>query len=82
MQHQIIPVLVKMDQHYTHFNKRELSRSLEEINTMCTKSKDNYCCHQPPLFKIDLDHVVPDELHLLLCVTDFFFTQNLVMGMY
>ena len=52
-----------MDQHYAYFNKPELSRSLEEMNTMCTKSKDNYC-HQPPLFKIDLDHVVPDELHL------------------
>ena len=68
----------KMDQHYTYFNKPQMSRSLEEMHAMCTKSKENYCCHQPPLFNIDLDHVVPDELHLLLRVTDIL-TGNLVL---
>ena len=68
----------KMDQHYTHFNKSQMSRSLEEMHVMCTKSKENYCCHQPPLSNIDLDHVVPDELHLLLRVTDIL-TGNLVL---
>ena len=68
----------KVDQHYSHFNQPEMSRSLEEMHAMSTKSKDNYCCHHPPLFNIDLDHVVQDELHLLLRVTDIL-TENLVL---
>ena len=68
----------KVDQHYSHFNQPEMSRSLEEMHAMSTKSKDNYCCQHPPLFNIDLNHVVPDELHLLLRVTDIL-TENLVL---
>ncbi|CAB4022409.1 Hypothetical predicted protein [Paramuricea clavata] len=65
-----------MDEHYTYFNKPQMLRLLEEMHVMCTKSKENYSCYQPPLFNIDLDHVVPDEL--LLCVTDIL-TGNLVL---
>lgn len=67
----------KMDCHYNHFNTPPLSRSLNEIREMCQKSKDNYCCDQPPLFNIGLDHIVVDELHLLLRVKDILL-ENIV----
>ena len=44
-------------------------RTLKEIREMPTKSKDNYCCDKQPLLKIPLDHIVVDELHLMLHVT-------------
>ena len=33
-------------------------------------TKDNYCCVRQPLVEIDLDHVIVDELHLMLRVVD------------
>jgi hypothetical protein len=48
-------------------------RTLEDIENLCSKKSDNYGCINPPLIstiKIDLDHVVPNELHLLLRITD------------
>ena len=45
-------------------------RTLEEIREMPTTCKDNYCCDKEPLLKIPLDHIVVDELHLMLHVTD------------
>ena len=41
------------------------------------KSKENYCCHNQPLLNIPLDHIVVDELHLMLHVTDIL-VENLV----
>ncbi len=67
----------KMDQHYSYYNEPTLSRSLEEIMAMSKKSTDNFCCQHQPLLNIELDHVVPDELHLLLRVTDIL-TENLI----
>ncbi|XP_065887713.1 uncharacterized protein [Dysidea avara] len=32
--------------------------------------KKQYCCKRLPLLQIELDHVIPDELHLLLRITD------------
>ena len=55
-----------------------LSRSLQEIQDMCKRSKENFCCDKQPFFNIGLDHIVPDELHLLLRVTDIL-TENLVL---
>ena len=54
-----------------------LSRSLNEIREMSTKSKDNYCCDRKPLFSFELDHIVVDELHLMLRVTDIL-TENII----
>ncbi|CAB3998260.1 Hypothetical predicted protein [Paramuricea clavata] len=53
---------------FYHQNKQK--RTLEDIEKLCSKKSDNYGCINPPLIKIDLDHVVPDELHLLLRITD------------
>jgi hypothetical protein len=44
---------------------------------MSTKSQDNYCCNLYPLLDIELDHVIVDELHFLLRITDVL-TSNLV----
>lgn len=43
---------------------------------MCTKSKDNYCCNRKSLLIIEIDHIVVDEPHLMLRVTDIL-TDNL-----
>ena len=32
--------------------------------------KGNFCNEQTPLINIVLDHVIPDELHMMLRVTD------------
>lgn len=34
------------------------------------KNKDNFCCEHEPLLNIETDHVMLDELHLLLRVVD------------
>ncbi|XP_028417141.1 uncharacterized protein LOC114541415 [Dendronephthya gigantea] len=67
----------RMDQHYSYFNTNPLSRSLEEIQELCEKSTNNFCCAKKPLLNIDLNHTIIDELHLLLRVTDVLL-ENLV----
>jgi hypothetical protein len=47
---------------------------------MCQKKTDNYCCCSEPLLDIDLDHVIVDELHLMLRVTDVMI-ENLIREM-
>lgn len=47
-----------------------LKRTLETIKKQCKCNKSNFGCSNPPLINISLDHVVADELHLLLRVTD------------
>ena len=68
----------KMDLHYTYYNELPLSRSLQEIQDMCKRSNDNFCCDKQALFNIGLDHIVPDELHLLLRLIDIL-TENVML---
>lgn len=42
--------------------------------------KNDYSCCNEPLLNIELDHVVVDELHLMLRVTDVM-TKNIVLEM-
>ena len=65
---------------YTSYNSTPLCRSLQEIKEMCQKKTDNYCCFSEPLLDISLDHVVIDELHLMLRVTDVM-VENLIIEM-
>ena len=58
-----------------YYNTGELSRSIQEPNEYHAKNK--FCCFQPPLFSIDLDHVILDELHLMLRISDRL-TENLI----
>ena len=37
---------------------------------MSKKSRENYCCDKQPILNIPLDHIVVDELHLILRITD------------
>ncbi|XP_022808035.1 uncharacterized protein LOC111345047 [Stylophora pistillata] len=53
------------------YDKDPIRRTLQEIKQFATKSKgENYCCVHQPLLNIPLDHIILDELHLMLRVTD------------
>ena len=54
------------------------ARSISEMkHIVSSNAKPNYGCIRMPLLEIDLDHIIPDELHMLLRVTDVLI-QNLV----
>ena len=53
-----------------NFNSEPLSRSLLEMKEMSQTSADNYGRCNVPLLGIELDHIIVDELHLLLRITD------------
>lgn len=53
-----------------YYNIPPMSLTLSEVQTYAKNGKREYCCVNQPLFNIQLDHVVLDELHLLLCITD------------
>ena len=55
---------------FLFYNTEPLKRTLENIKKQCQCKSSNYGCINPPLINIDLDHVLADELHLLLRVTD------------
>lgn len=52
-------------------------RSLKEFKGLSKKSKENFCCEHVPVLSIELDHVILDELHLLLKVVDVFLNNLL-----
>ena len=55
--------------------------TLKKCSDMSSKpAKDGLGSQHPPLMKIDPDHVILDELHLLLRVTDVLI-RNLVLVM-
>ncbi len=60
-----------------YFNSDPIKRTIQEIKEMSKRKHDNYCCAHYPLLDIELDHVITDELHLLLRITDVL-TSNLV----
>ncbi|KAJ7327833.1 hypothetical protein OS493_026112 [Desmophyllum pertusum] len=55
--------------HMGYYNEEPIRRTLEEIKSLC-HSKDNFGCIHQPLLDIPITHIVPDELHLLLRITD------------
>ena len=59
-----------MDPHFNDVNSPFLARTLQEVKEMSKKSKDNYGCYKEPLLNIELDHIIVDELHLLLRITN------------
>ena len=53
-------------------------RTIKEIEeTIKSGTKLNYGCINMPLISLELDHVIPDELHMLLRITDVLI-QNLI----
>ena len=47
-----------------------MMRTLQEIKKNVIQGKGDYCCVNKPLLDIELDHVIVDELHMLLHITD------------
>ncbi|CAB4030363.1 Hypothetical predicted protein [Paramuricea clavata] len=59
-----------MSHDISYYTSVQLKRSIKDIHDLAGKSKNNYCCVARPLVEIDLDHVICDELHLMLRVVD------------
>ena len=49
---------------------KEIVKTNKEMKLFCSKSKSNFGCIHPPLLKIELSHVVIDELYLLMRICD------------
>ena len=45
-----------------HYNSPPLKRTLQEMSQLAGKKTKNFCCVNPPLLDIDLEHVNLDEL--------------------
>lgn len=62
-----------------YYNTTPIARTLSEMQEMCSlpQSQCRYSCVRKPLINISLDHVILDELHLMLRVTDRL-TENLI----
>ena len=52
------------DSEYLVTRKRTLQSILDD------HQRKEYCCQNPPLLNIETDHIIPDELHILLRITD------------
>ena len=50
-------------------------RTLSEIKEQVKERKGDFCCAKELLLNIELDHVIVDELHLLLRVMDVMFNN-------
>jgi len=50
------------------YNTGESKRTVQEIRDF--QSQNKFCYIHPSLFVIKLDHVVVDELHLMMKITD------------
>lgn len=49
------------------FGQGKWKKSIEEMKEISKKEKFNYgSLYPPPLLNIDLDHIVVDELHLMM----------------
>jgi len=59
-----------MSKSLEYYNSPPMKRTLKDLKDCCNKSTNNYCCESPPLLNIELDHIILDELHLLLRVCD------------
>ena len=54
----------------THYHSEPLRLTLAQVKQYVENGKKEFCCINPPLLNIPLDHIVLDELHLLLRITD------------
>ena len=61
-----------------HYESSNLERTIKQISELAKKKGEkNYCCEHTPLVTIELDHVILDELHLLLRILDVLI-ENLI----
>lgn len=63
---------LEMDMDLEYYNSAPIKCTLQEIIDMSStkRSQDKYSCNKKPLINVDLDHVVLDELHLLVRIID------------
>ena len=66
---------MSMEEEY--YSTPPMSLTLSEVIKYASNGKKEYCCVCKPLFNAPLDHVIPDELHLLLRITDVLWTNVL-----
>ena len=60
------------------FYSEPMCRTTDEIRKMASETTgENYCCCHEPLLNIPLHNIIPDELHLMLRVTDILL-ENLI----
>ena len=50
--------------------QHEMKKTIDEMVKLCTKKVSNYGSVHPPLLNVDLDHIVVDELHLMMRIVD------------
>lgn len=68
---------------YPIYNSESMTRKLKDLQELCKSKKDmdNFGSINEPLLDIELTHVVSDELHLLLRVTDVLLTNVVIEAM-
>ncbi|CAB4040848.1 unnamed protein product [Paramuricea clavata] len=49
-----------------YYNEEPRKRTLDKVIKQCKCKSSNFGCIHPPLINIEFDHIVADELHLLL----------------
>ena len=78
----LLMYMCRWDMSVTMEECRRNERSLETLKDCCalTDKPNRLGCIHPPLFDISLDHIVIDELHLWLRITDRLI-KNLVLRM-
>ena len=52
-------------------SKQHKARTIEDIESCACNSRESYSVKYCPLLPIDLDHVVPDELHWFLRIMGY-----------
>ena len=60
----------KINNDYNNYNTPPLERTPGEICEMSKKSYESYRCDKQPFLNIPLNHLVVDELYLMLRATD------------
>ena len=66
-----------MSKEYTYYSTFPMLLTLSEVIKYVNNGKNEFGCVRQPLLNIPLDHVIPDELHLLLRITDVLLTNLL-----
>ena len=66
-----------MSKENTYYSTSPMVHTLSEVMEYVNNGKKEYGCVCEPLLNIPIDHVIPDELHLLLRITDVLLTNLL-----
>jgi hypothetical protein len=62
---------------WNFYHSSEIFRSVEEICQLTLQTKNKFGVKHRPLSKVSVDNFIPDELHLMLRITDVFL-RNLI----